>query len=705
MLYTADAMGYPSPPGRSNRASLDTRNERLGYPSPSQEANAFSPRNWANRMTLPFASQGRPTTPRYGTATDRMAPRSSFDDPKRPFPQRDTDHSYQSANIETNQPSNMGHDSRNGNEDGDDHDSSTEDTLESFLPSVWSVPKNHPDVRLENPLRLVGRLPPGTSDSILVVANRSIPMDAITRIAAHGGSARRASHEADLQSPQSSSSNSPANVYYFELTIRLGMTWMGLVPYDEIEGPVTRGRFPGDCSNSIGLSSSGRLLISGVPMTASESSFEGSSTSFGDRDTIGCGIEVTNTARVFFTKNGEMLVPPMKFPEIDFYKHAYLPAVGIAAGGGDIWANFGLTYSFCWKGSDRHIIVSPSAHVGRPSSVTSAESGSGSGLASRQLPGGPRPTTSPRASNSESEASFGNQQRSNEATPQSDFAPYPSPRTNIHNQAVASFPSNDRLMDRGGHDRSKPTQPVLYGKPSNKNVRLDEDFPEEVFPAFPMDDHGVKMPHPEDRLDGEDFPVEAFPAFPMDDHGVKMPHPEDSASEAKKEEEMLKDAMKASLEKPKSKTKGPMLMDPQELEDAAMYARNLHKCCAKEHPDVSMVENLMKLCRSKHAAIVETLGKTKLDDPLLAEPVNELMRLNDDLLDAVNTAEKDVDSRKKPAAIKPPVPGEEMSLPSTVHRSGLEIDSLVRKKDIFSLICMLRAQGDKRLEAALALMR
>jgi hypothetical protein len=36
---------------------------------------------------------------------------------------------------------------------------------------------------------------------------------------------------------------------------------------------------------------------------------------------------------------------------------------------------------------------------------------------------------------------------------------------------------------------------------------------------------------------------------------------------------------------------------------------------------------------------------------------------------------------------------------------SLEIDALVRKKDIFSLICMLRAQSDKRLDSAMALMR
>jgi hypothetical protein len=46
----------------------------------------------------------------------------------------------------------------------------------------------------------------------------------------------------------------------------------------------------------------------------------------------------------------------------------------------------------------------------------------------------------------------------------------------------------------------------------------------------------------------------------------------------------------------------------------------------------------------------------------------------------------------------------DLSLPKFATGS-IEIDTLVKRKDIFSLTCMLRAQGDKRLDSALALMR
>jgi hypothetical protein len=66
-------------------------------------------------------------------------------------------------------------------------------------------------------------------------------------------------------------------------------------------------------------------------------------------DTIGCGLEVRYTpspSKIFFTKNGEMWVQPMEVANVQTQSDWYFPAVGVAAAGGNIFANFGLSYPF-----------------------------------------------------------------------------------------------------------------------------------------------------------------------------------------------------------------------------------------------------------------------------------------------------------------------------------------------------------------------
>jgi hypothetical protein len=84
----------------------------------------------------------------------------------------------------------------------------------------------------------------------------------------------------------------------------------------------------------------------------------------------------------------------------------------------------------------------------------------------------------------------------------------------------------------------------------------------------------------------------------------------------------------------------------------------------------------------------------KFDDPTLEGMIHELVMVNEILVDSITMAEMHIEGEKKPPAVDTP--------PTYV---SLEIDALVQTRDIFSLICMLRAQGDKRLESALALMR
>jgi hypothetical protein len=120
-------------------------------------------------------------------------------------------------------------------------------------------------------------------------------------------------------------------------------------------------------------------------------------------------------------------------------------------------------------------------------------------------------------------------------------------------------------------------------------------------------------------------------------------------------------------------------------------------------------------------------GLMKFDDPNLEDTIHELVTLNESLLDSIKMAEMQLVGGKKPAPLPaqlevgkkpaplpaPPVPEPSHHKPHPVPKpsdpgpetGSLEIEVLVQTRDIFSLICMLRAQGDKRLESALALMR
>jgi hypothetical protein len=155
-----------------------------------------------------------------------------------------------------------------------------------------------------------------------------------------------------------------------------------------------------------------------------------------------------------------------------------------------------------------------------------------------------------------------------------------------------------------------------------------------------------------------------------------------------------------------------VLMDRQEINDAIECARNLRECC--DSNNTSFAQELMELCREKQAKIVKTMqeGAIKMDDPTMEAPLNELMMLNDTLLEAIELASgklKTESAQKAPS--EPPLPIDSVPDPHgprpSMHAAtgSLDIDTLVNRKDVFSLICMLRAQGDKRLDAAMALMR
>lgn len=160
------------------------------------------------------------------------------------------------------------------------------------------------------------------------------------------------------------------------------------------------------------------------------------------------------------------------------------------------------------------------------------------------------------------------------------------------------------------------------------------------------------------------------------------------------------------VQKPKAKSM-VCLMTPDELHDSRQSARTL-KQYTESNADMEAVGNLLILCRTKREVVEKAVQNgMKYGDGMV--DFEELITVNFDLVDAIESAEKYAQSRepqrREPACNLPPKVIEKIDPPISGGGRDLKIGALIDKKDIFSLICMLRAQSDKRLDSALALMR
>lgn len=146
-----------------------------------------------------------------------------------------------------------------------------------------------------------------------------------------------------------------------------------------------------------------------------------------------------------------------------------------------------------------------------------------------------------------------------------------------------------------------------------------------------------------------------------------------------------------------------ILMYQNEIEEAAQCASDLIK--SYEDGDLLFsTQELLELCRTKQTKITSIMQNSisKIDDPAMDAPLNELMALNDTLLESIKFAE----NQMKQIASPIPISNSRSHLSLQTFATGsLEIDTLVNRKDVFSLICMLRAPGDKRLDSAVGLLR
>ena len=160
-----------------------------------------------------------------------------------------------------------------------------------------------------------------------------------------------------------------------------------------------------------------------------------------------------------------------------------------------------------------------------------------------------------------------------------------------------------------------------------------------------------------------------------------------------------------------------MLMTQQEMDEAKSFARELRTGCSSSQIDMSLMQGLLDVCKNMQNTVKKALEDSMKYDPSMVE-LEELFLVNDTLLDAIGTAKAKIQKAKPTRRrndVTTPLPARRAQTGSVPRETkpvqrrqttkSLEIDSLVRKRDVFSLICMLRAQSDKRVDSALALMR
>jgi hypothetical protein len=161
------------------------------------------------------------------------------------------------------------------------------------------------------------------------------------------------------------------------------------------------------------------------------------------------------------------------------------------------------------------------------------------------------------------------------------------------------------------------------------------------------------------------------------------------------EQEQLETALLESKMQLEHETERPVtLLTEKDIEDAKENARSVRSMIASDDVDVGFLQTVLELCRAdqkKVARGIEDVMNHKGDEEIDLEV---LIDLNINLLDVIEMGARIAVEDSKPAPSKKTVAG------------NLDVDALIQKKDIFSLICMLRVQqNEKRLDAALALMK
>jgi len=521
------------------------------------------------------------------------------------------------------------------------------------------------------------------------------------------------------------------SLYFFEVTtccLPAGCdACVGLV-LDKVGA--SAGEFiPGETRDSIGLDSTGTLRVGGriIETEALQSdSFRfrgGKIEGFGEGDIVGCGVEVSGPRRVFFTKNGRIIVPPTRFGELDLKKNLYAPAFGAKVGRNQEFmatGNFGVETNrpFIWAytGFLAHKAGEPKPPMGSTPRNRSFPVRPNKKTPNRQQSAPATPTQYEAARSPHQANRPARQIDSRNATSLSPaLGIYGRQRRPGQRRDAPTLSTDDQdLSDsEGGHT---PGKPVNGGMHEHDRRASEIDRMHSSLPHFDSDwqnghdDESAFLSTTSAGRPGMEFSAinenedlgDPFAAqAPVTDFTTGLRNYPEEEKTAIGESDMV----------------GPSgaggALTPDETEGMRENVRMLRSVCRDDTAvEASFLESLLDCCRADQQTLKVALDKAMTnEDPDV--DLMELIGLNELVLEAVQLGEETIKSTmQKAEAAAPPTPLPAVAVaaepppqqPKSSNNLDLDINGLIRKKDVFSLICILRAQSEQRLDAALALM-
>jgi len=517
------------------------------------------------------------------------------------------------------------------------------------------------------------------------------------------------------------------SLYYFEVTTQelpKGCDACVGVVLDKIGS--SAGQFvPGETQNSIGLDSLGILRVNGKvvhpsSLQQSSESFSGNRRfeAFDEGDVIGCAVEISGSRRVFFTKNGKIIVPPTKFADLEIKKALLCPAFGVKVTQGhsvQASANFGLDCRrpFIWEFSaylayqcsNGHSPASQEASnsSGTPpppfrsrhkkKGISRQQSAPESGPAlSRKIGSSPGETT--RQNHGSASPSANRQIRGNQ------------PRPNADRDALSLSPATGLFQRnrRMGKRRGAPAIAMSRRDSEPDDISISE------FGDVATSTHDL-MSASTSRLDSEWQTNGSSSGFIPSSSGVLSldfgaisehersydpfaapPEEGYSLSGGTEEEKNAMEDVSDAYIAPAG------VLTPKDFETMRENASNLRSISGDGvDADDSFIQTFLDCCKADKQSVAVAVDKAMLDE---SPNLMALFELNEIILEAIELGTKAIEVSKKKSFVEVE-PTRQQRRNSNLD---LDINGLIRKKDIFSLICILRAQSDQRLDAALALM-
>lgn len=573
------------------------------------------------------------------------------------------------------------------------------------------------------------------------------------------------------------------SLYYFEVSIQALPAGcdasVGLV-VDKV-GASAGDFVPGETRDSIGLDSNGILRANGRVIDSDSLQKDlmknGCIEKFGEGDTVGCGVEITGLRRVFFTKNGRIVVPPTRFTDIEMKKTLHTPSFGMKVNRNQealAKGNFGIEAKlpFVWT-QWAYLAYKPQIEGGALSSNSNSSSRTRDSQRNRGMPGTPQqpfrvrqkktpnrqqsapaghvpPPTPPGTNQAGASHSEGSPQRKStvrtipERQPERQAnslspaggGPYGRPSRRGQGDAPTietGRQGSDQASQRDSHRQrpvslgQRPQRGLLDESTTDMSAGMDRLSVSSQADDVYGDRHTGSANHSESEWQGGDRQDESSGFMSTNSAGRSMefsaisedegdcvdpflsmaPDSNHRASASKRHSstdfpEEEKTAIDESYRRRQSNINGEALT-PHEIEVMRENVRMLRSVCRDDTAvESSFLESLLDVCRGDQQAVRVALDKAMNGEDAEVD-LMLLIEINDIVVDAVDLGEKTLLSARKKEEEAVPQPQQPQG-PKSSNTLDLDINGLIRKKDVFSLICILRAQSDQRLDAALALM-